>query len=383
MAWRLEEHVVRGEIDNRTRGRIIGEIWLAGVTAPLVFDLEGDGEPDVAGCFLRFENPRPIEMKSGPPHLQQRGSVALFTAARKVRAFDLSSEEVSIHLQAGTTPPEHLANALRLAWFSRSSGEVIIESASFQLEISEPAWRFMPEELQRRATDREGSRPDLEDEEEWDEFRCEQFLRESDARTERYGKLLEKFADHPDCERIVAREMGWTWLEDALDEKESADEISDEEIVHAVESLDEPLPEPDPAREGIDWVRDKNGEPVHPIQKDAHDALNVLLDDLKARGLFPDTEDEALGELIGHSMSLTAKLAGALSSIAHGWGEPDPGMTIAHLKRILEINHQALDALARVEERRLIDGERAAQQREALFRLRERILALIAALRGA
>src|SRR4029450_5088198 len=55
---------------------------------------------------------------------------------------------------------------------------------------------------------------------EWDEVRYEQFLRESDALTERYGRLLEKYKDHPDSERIIAREMGWTWLEEALDWQE-------------------------------------------------------------------------------------------------------------------------------------------------------------------
>ena len=33
MAWRFHEHVLRGEIDNRTRGRVTGRIWLAGMDA--------------------------------------------------------------------------------------------------------------------------------------------------------------------------------------------------------------------------------------------------------------------------------------------------------------------------------------------------------------
>jgi hypothetical protein len=48
MAWRLHEHVLRGRIDNRARGRVIGEIWLAGIDQPLVLELKGDGAPDVA-----------------------------------------------------------------------------------------------------------------------------------------------------------------------------------------------------------------------------------------------------------------------------------------------------------------------------------------------
>jgi len=30
---------------------------------------------------------------------------------------------------------------------------------------------------------------------------------------------LEKYLDHPDRDRIIAHEMGWTWIEDALDQK--------------------------------------------------------------------------------------------------------------------------------------------------------------------
>jgi hypothetical protein len=34
MVWRLHEHVLRGKIDNRMRGRVTGEIWLAGIEQP-------------------------------------------------------------------------------------------------------------------------------------------------------------------------------------------------------------------------------------------------------------------------------------------------------------------------------------------------------------
>ena len=52
MAWRIHEHVVRGKIDNCTRGRVSGRIWLADVEQPLVLKLDGDCAPDLAGCEL-------------------------------------------------------------------------------------------------------------------------------------------------------------------------------------------------------------------------------------------------------------------------------------------------------------------------------------------
>jgi hypothetical protein len=35
MAWRIEQSVVRGEIDNRVRGRVTGRLWLAGRPEPV------------------------------------------------------------------------------------------------------------------------------------------------------------------------------------------------------------------------------------------------------------------------------------------------------------------------------------------------------------
>jgi hypothetical protein len=205
MAWRLHEHVLRGKIDNRTRGRVTGEIWLAGIDQPLVLELAGDCAPDLAGCELSFENPDPVPMTTKPPAPQQRGPAGDLTAARKVRVFDVPIEEALAMSRRGETPPEHMANAVYLEWFSERSGRVVIESADYRLQISEPAWRYTKEEIAER--DRRIAEEETPfaiaitqdgETEEWDEVRYEQFLRESDALTEKYGRLLEKYADHPE-----------------------------------------------------------------------------------------------------------------------------------------------------------------------------------------
>lgn len=59
MAWRLEDAVVRGEIDNSIEGRTTGRVWLLGRDEPLVLDLDGDCWRDLAGTRLTFENPQP------------------------------------------------------------------------------------------------------------------------------------------------------------------------------------------------------------------------------------------------------------------------------------------------------------------------------------
>lgn len=331
MAWRLHENVVRGEIDNRLRGRVTGCLWLDGVAECLRLDLKGDCQPDLAGCFLRFENPQPRPLTTPPPALRQNGEAGEITAARKVRVFDLPTEEAYAIMKQGGTPPEHLASAFYLEWSSPLSGQLIIESTDYRLEISEPAWRFSAEELKEMENHRAaaGSAGEIDlpaDETQWDEFRSEQFLRESDARTERYGALLKKYADHPDAERIIAREMGWTWLEEALDSagegKEEAAPIDPGPVFEEARDFEEPRP--DPLREGIDWVRAEDGGVWHPLQAQARAHLSALLDELKATDLFPGCDDDALGEFVGHCMALNGKLAGALGGTARGW-DCDPG----------------------------------------------------------
>jgi len=402
MAWRLHEHVLRGKIDNRTRGRVTGEIWLAGIDQPLVLELTGDCAPDLAGCELSFENPASIPMTTKPPAPQQRGPAGDVTAARKVRVFDVSTEEALAMSRRGQTPSEHVANAMYLEWFSEHSGRVVIESADYRLRISEPAWRYTKEEIgerERRIAEEEtpfaiAITQDGETQE-WDEVRYEQFLRESDALTEKYGRLLEKYADHPDSERIIAREMGWSWLEQVLDrqdEKENKheneaqelrakiDEEKEDESENDVEDYE--LPPPDPMREGIDWVRDERGHILHPIEKRARDTLHALLDELKAAEHFPEAEDERVADFASGFMTLSAKLAGALGEVARGDDCFEPGMVIAWLKRILEILNNTIAAADSVKGKDFLPADRLAYYRSELFAIREEILELITQLRA-
>jgi hypothetical protein len=403
MAWRLHEHVLRGKIDNRTRGRVTGEIWLAGVDQPLVLELTGDCAPDLAGCQLSFENPDPIPMTTKPPAPQQRGPAGNITAARKVRVFDVPIDEAIAMSRRGETPPEHMANSVYLEWFSERSGRVVVESADYRLQISEPVWRYTKEEIAERERRIAGEETPFAiaitqdgETQEWDEVRYEQFLRESDALTERYGRLLEKYADHPDSERIIAREMGWTWLEEALDredeekENQQEKEVEDLEVKMDQEKKDESgddiedyeLPPPDPIREGIDWVRDERGHILHPIQKRAHDVLHALLDELKAAGHFPEEEDEQLADFVSGFMTLSAKLAGALGGIARGDDFFEPGMVIAWLKRVLEVLNRSIAAADIISRTRFLPTERFAYYRSELFAIREAILELMTQLRS-
>ena len=386
MAWRIHEHLLRGEIDNRTRGRVTGRIWLAGGAEPLVLELAGDCHPDLAGCTLTFENPAPIPLTTRPPAAVQRGTAGDITAARKVRVFDIPVREAYLLLKAGGTPPEHLANCLYLEWFSELSGRVVIESADYRLQVSAPVWRFTAEELAERARRAEeggsafATAVDADGNVEvWDEFRCEQLLRESDMTGEKYRRLLEQYADDPDRERIIAREMGWTWLDEALAAEERGERPAAEEEDEPLDDLDE---SDEDENENENEDEDDEERFLHPVAKHARDLLYALLAELRVGGEDLAETDAALGEFTGHLMVLHVKLASALGFLTHDRDLADHGLIIAWLKRALKIHNQTLTAAAALEGHAHFPADRLAHYRAGLFAIREAVLAIIAELRG-
>jgi hypothetical protein len=61
MAWRLNEMVTQGVIDNRQKGKVIGMLWLIGQESAVRLELDGNCAGDLAGCLVEFvnHNPRP------------------------------------------------------------------------------------------------------------------------------------------------------------------------------------------------------------------------------------------------------------------------------------------------------------------------------------
>lgn len=98
MALRIQDNVVRGEIDNRVKGIVRGRIWLKGGDEPVVLELKGNAHPDLAGCLLTFTNPGPATPLSYSERLDplQRGGIGDLTASRKVRVPAVPLEEFLI-----------------------------------------------------------------------------------------------------------------------------------------------------------------------------------------------------------------------------------------------------------------------------------------------
>jgi len=405
MAWRIHDNVVRGEVDNRERGIVRGRIWLNGEAQPIILELKGNACNDLAGCLLTFENPNATVALRNDGHLAplQRGAVGDLTASRKVRVLDMPVGEAYLRKKKGLSVPEHLANSLYLEWFSEANGRVVIESADYRLSISPPAWRLSPEEEQQRqksaaegfagfmgklteAIESHRHKP-ADEEKEWDEFDYEKLLRESDARADKYGELLDKYKDHPDRDRLVAKEMGWKWLEEALEEKErlgkaaeafaKEEEEDEDEDPFGVEGPDDfAEPEPDPATEGVDWVRAEDGEISHPLVERVFEKSVALWQQCEKSGLIK-AEDDDLMALVEEYQILSAKLAGALDGLAYGRDMTSGAFVVATLKRALAHLHAAQAALEKVAPKKLLGVETISSTRAELFTVREEMLRLM------
>ena len=401
MAFRIHDSVVRGEIDNRVKGVVRGKIWVEGRAEPVKLELKGNAHPDLAGCLLTFTNPlkRVAHQHLDSLHPVQRGTIGDLTASRKVRVFDIPMPEAYLMCKHGEKPPEHMANCLYLEWFSEANGRVVIESADYELTLSAPEWRMTPEENEQRARAAAAGMDDFmqkltgaieaqqrgqkDPEAEWDEHDYEKFMKECDARTDKYIELREKYGDSDEAEAKIAKEMGW----DREDEDENGDEddgerMSVEEMNRICEeAANEPPPEPEPHREGIDWIRTKEGRLRHPLQHRCHESAMKVWRNCDELGL-EESKDSDLSQFVFEFHTTAAKLAGALNGIAHGRGYRDDAFTVAYLKRALDHLHKAQAGLEAVAPKKLLPDKITTEARQELFEIREGILKLMDEFRG-
>ncbi len=398
MAFRIHDSVVRGEIDNRVKGLVRGRIWVEGRAEPIVFELKGNAWPDLAGCRLTFVNPlkRIAHQRLDDLHPLQRGSIGDLTASRKVRVFDVPLEAALAMIRRKEKPPEHMANSLYLEWFSEANGRVVVESADYELTISAPEWRLTPAENEERARQAAAGMDDFmrkltesieqhqrgqkDPDEKWDEHGYEKFMKECDARTDKYAELLDKYGDSDEAQAKIAEEMGW--------DPELTEEEAEEQERHIAEinaaceqGLDEPEPEPDPHREGVDWLRAADGDLRHPLEHRCFESAMRFLRQADELG-FGRSEDRDLAQFITEFQTTAAKLAGALSGLARGEGFSDAGFTVTCLKRALDHLHRSQAGLEAVAPRQLLPETMVTEARKELFEIREGILRLMGEFRG-
>jgi hypothetical protein len=239
--------------------------------------------------------------------------------------------------------------------------------------------------------------PEFEDPDDrpWDEEKWEAYMRQSDLRAARFGELLETVMDEPDRHRIIAREMGWDWLTEALDERDAArargetvDDEGDDELGVSLEA-----PDPAPAAEGakdsgaqgemdIDWDDDDDDfdfddgpdeEPEDPAVAGAR-RRRRLRDEVPAyklafevgmkvhQALKPYSTESARGEEFDERLGKAAigcHIAAAKLAGGHAMGYDEDVLCghIVNCKRGLAGAQEAEEALLELKEDRALPAE--------------------------
>jgi hypothetical protein len=145
MAWKFDQAIVRGELDNTEQGRVQVRLEILGRKEPLLFDLAGDAWQDIAGSRLRFSNPTPKRQFKIPTTAGvQAGWVGDITASRKVKVFTVPEEEWRQAYREGNidSMPTEMRNSLYLEWFTVEHGRCVVESADFEIEVIEHSWQM-------------------------------------------------------------------------------------------------------------------------------------------------------------------------------------------------------------------------------------------------
>ena len=362
MAWRLDDAVEHGLIDNTVEGTTTGKIWLVGRDEPLILSLNGDCWRDLAGTVLEFENPNPsASAEASALDTEQTGIIGDMTASRKARVPDLSDEELSRHDRQGLEVPFKWRNVLYLEWFSEINGRILIEAVGYELEVSESHWLmdedseeaqklanlsamrdFLAQVIQRNEPSEEPeSKQKHSVRGQLDEFEWEKRLKESDRLTDAYQEVLEKYMEDEDSERKEAFVMGWDGLLGAMAERDEDGEWEEDDIEEENESFgeewrnseDEDESEEDDEGDE-DWLRDS-----HPLQTKARE-LSLRAFDLVNRS---DDQNSPSERLVSNLMQVSGKLAGVLHGRGSGY-EPEAGFILAVLKRCLNWTNETIGA---------------------------------------
>lgn len=387
MALRIGDAVKRGFLDNRQRGRVVGKLWLCGRERPLELDLKGNAHSDLAGRLVHFHTSRvPIPM----PGLEdlpdvQRGHAGDLTTRRTIEMPDVPLKTLLKWPEHGDPPPTRPTPCLYLEWFTPEAGRMVAQVVDYKMRYTRPTWQPAREDEVERQRQVEAaweaylSQWDTllefldgtvkDPEEAWDEFDYERFLQVCEARGEKYNDLLERYGDSPEGQARIARAMGWE--ADALE----ADAFEEEAEAGEIEG---PLPEPDPAREGKDWVRTPEGEILHPLERQWQVLCRRIERSFQPQfrygGLLLRPETLAL---LVQCRVTAGRLRAALRGIA--WGEPDleGSLIVACLKRALHAFHESHRFFQLAAASGRLPPTRAARLQKELFRFREAILHLM------
>ena len=377
MAWRIDEQVIRGEIDSRTRGHMRGRLWLMGREQPVLLELDGNPWRDLAGHVLRFSNPEPKPGNLDGLTEMQAGAAGDITASRKVKVPDCSMDELMEFYSARKPFPWHWGNSIYLEWFSKTNGRVVIESATYQLELDPvAAWSMSEAEETGQRHANAAAMTDF-----MGQLGAALSAAEGEEDEDAPRSTAEKQADDEDARMNLLLDRVTARLDREGHEEGEFERIYQEERERLRRERGEPehIPTPEQQAERDAWIEEMNAgaaeamadleaeqwkdedpsEDRHPLVEHCSDLAVELHHELDAHAWLPaDAPGEhPLHEIVSGVMSASAKLAGALCMADGDEGWPPPalvaGNVLVRLKKTRGYLRDALRGLDSADEENL------------------------------
>lgn len=160
MAWRIDQFVSAGELDNTQLGWTVGRLELSGVSQRLDLKLSGNCNPDLAGWKFRIKRVGPelendYQGEDLPKHntisSDQSGNVGSITADQLVKHFDISVPQLIQQTNNGETPPFTWRKCLYMEWYSNKNGRIVVESTLLEVErLGERAFTLTDEQCREQ-----------------------------------------------------------------------------------------------------------------------------------------------------------------------------------------------------------------------------------------
>ncbi len=219
----------------------------------------------------------------------------------------------------------------------------------------------------------------------WDEYEWERFLQQQDRKTEQYFALFEKYANDPDRDEIIAREMGWNQVVGSDDDDEDEEEpwaalgfLDDDD---EDEEFDDDLDESDEITNIFEEGDEEDSEDEEDDQFEELRNSEVYLQSMELnRRVFALVEerDNLKENLVAVEMATRIAVCGAkLAAALCGDEYSEVGMTIAYLKRSLKAATDSLNSAVQLHESGLLDVDDLRSLTDLLFPVREKIVDLM------
>lgn len=405
MLNRLEDSVIRGELDCRERGRVTGKLWLLGRSDPVELDLRGVPSPDMAGVHFRFRCEYPPSERAPSLPTPQTGHLLACCGTSRKRIPEGAEQEIHLRIRKRIDHTWIERTVLHVEWIDSRGYRVVLESAGLKVEVIEPAaWRLTAAEEREAEATRKRLRAQWLETQSPDRLLLPELQEENVARSR-----VEQEADreHEKMERLNDRIQARLDKLDAFSEEEY-ERIYQEERENIRIEFGEPEPEPltpwqekDHAR----WIEEMNriseealqeweaGEDIeperHPLLVQCDQLQEKVTADLRDSGWMPDApgEEHPYREVTWGLHMATAKLAGGMGMVgAKEWPPNDiiAGSVLVYLKLVRGYLRDVLTALDCADEEnlgtsawrkavRLETGDLLHETELLIFELRERL----------